>query len=62
MFNVVFEFFDGNWKKFGRLLGKIGMFVGVGFDEGKFICKVWVKFGFNNSGEGWGYGECFENF
>lgn len=59
--NVVLEFADGTEYKFDGLTGLTGTFSGVGENEGKEIVGVWVKSGSNESGDGPGYGERFDN-
>lgn len=59
--NVVLGFSDGSTQKFDGLSGTTGIFKGTGAYSGKKIVKVWVKSGCNESGEGPGYGERFED-
>jgi hypothetical protein len=59
--NVVLEFSGGNRQKFDGLSGTTGTFAGTGSNASKRINKVWVKSGTNDSGEGPGYGERFED-
>lgn len=59
--NVVLEFEDGVHQKFDGLSGYTGTFAGTGSNAGKFITNCWIKSGDNQSGEGPGYGERFEN-
>ncbi|MGQ9576095.1 MAG: VWA domain-containing protein [Thermoguttaceae bacterium] len=59
--NVVLQFSTGAKQKFEPLSGTTGTFAGTGSNAGKRIDKVWVKSGSNDSGEGPGYGERFED-
>lgn len=59
--NVVLEFSDGTRQKFDGLTGKTGVFRGTGSNANKRIDRCWVKSGCNQSGEGPGYGERFED-
>lgn len=60
--NVVLEFEGGARQKFDNLnQGPTGTFAGTGTNYGKKITKCWIKSGSNESGEGPGYGERFEN-
>ncbi|MFI4875825.1 MAG: pilus assembly protein TadG-related protein [Blastopirellula sp. JB062] len=60
--NVVLQFDNGNRYKYDNLnQGSTGTFAGRGGNSGRRITKVWVKSGCNNSGEGSGYGERFED-
>ncbi len=59
--NVVLEYSDGMHQKFDGLSGLTGTFAGTGSHEGKTIVGTWIKSGNNNSGDGPGYGEYFEN-
>lgn len=60
--NVVLEFYDGQRQKFDNLnQGQSGEFAGTGSNYGKRITKCWIKSGSNASGDGSGYGECFED-
>ncbi len=54
--NVVLGFDDGSTQKFDELSGYTGEFQGTGN-----IVKCWIKSGDNDSGEGTGYGERFED-
>jgi len=59
--NVVLQFSDGTTQKFDGLTGKTGTFKGTGGNKNKRIDRCWVKSGCNDSGEGPGYGERFED-
>lgn len=59
--NVVLQFSDGTKQKFDGLKGKTGTFKGTGGNANKRIDRCWVKSGCNQSGEGSGYGERFED-
>lgn len=59
--NVVLAFCDGIHQKFDGLSGKSGTFSGTGTNQGKPIATVWVKSGNNDSGDGPGYGQRFNN-
>lgn len=59
--NVVLQFSDGTTQKFDGLKGKTGTFKGTGSNANKRIVRCWVKSGCNDSGEGPGYGERFED-
>jgi len=59
--NVVLGFSDGTTQKFELSGGPTGTFRGTGYNYYKTITKVWVKSGSNDSGEGPGYGERFED-
>jgi len=59
--NVVLQFSDGTKQKFDGLSGKTGAFRGTGYNANKRIDRCWVKSGCNESGEGPGYGERFED-
>ncbi len=59
--NVVMQFSDGSTEKIEDLVSPTGEFRGSGDNYGKYITKVWVKSGPNDSGEGPGYGEAFED-
>ena len=59
--NVVLGFSDGTKQKFDGLSGRTGTFRGTSGNYNKQITKVWVKSGCNDSGEGPGYGERFED-
>ncbi|NMC19134.1 MAG: VWA domain-containing protein [Thermogutta sp.] len=59
--NVVLQFSDGTKQKFDGLSGQTGTFKGSGGNANKRIDRCWVKSGCNDSGEGPGYGERFED-
>ena len=59
--NVVMQFSDGSTQKIEDLSSPTGYFRGTGYNYNKRIVKVWVKSGTNESGEGPGYGEPFED-
>ncbi|MGQ9564679.1 MAG: VWA domain-containing protein [Thermogutta sp.] len=59
--NVVLRFSDGTTQRFEGLKGKTGTFKGTGANTNKQIVRCWVKSGCNDSGEGPGYGERFED-
>ena len=59
--NVVMEFSDGSRQKIEGLTSPTGYFRGTGGNYNKSITKIWVKSGTNESGEGPGYGERFED-
>jgi hypothetical protein len=59
--NVVLQFSNGWTQRFEGLSGTTGTFKGTGYYAGKRIDKVWVKSGCNDSYEGTGYGERFED-
>lgn len=59
--NVVLQFSDGTTQRFDGLKGKTGVFKGTGANANKRIDRCWVKSGCNDSGEGPGYGERFED-
>ncbi|MBN2021614.1 MAG: VWA domain-containing protein [Pirellulales bacterium] len=59
--NVVMQFTDGTTQKIEGLSGLTGTFRGTGGNYYKQIAKIWVKSGPNDSGEGPGYGERFED-
>lgn len=59
--NVVMEFSDGTTEKIEDLSSPTGAFRGTGGNYNKRIVKVWVKSGSNDSGDGPGYGERFED-
>ncbi|OHB72883.1 MAG: hypothetical protein A2V70_03240 [Planctomycetes bacterium RBG_13_63_9] len=59
--NVVLGFSDGTTQKFEGLSGTTGTFRGTGGNYNKRIDRLWVKSGSNDSGEGPGYGERFED-
>jgi hypothetical protein len=59
--NVVMEFSDGTREKIEDLSSPTGTFRGTGYNYYKTITKIWVKSGTNDSGEGPGYGERFED-
>lgn len=59
--NVVLQFSDGTTQKFDGLSGTTGTFRGTGGNSNKRIDRLWVKSGCNESGEGPGYGERFED-
>ena len=59
--NVVMEFSDGTRQKIEDLSSPSGAFCGTGYNYNKRITKVWVKSGDNESGDGPGYGEKFED-
>jgi len=59
--NVVMAFSDGTTEKIEDLSSPTGTFRGTGDNYNKYITKIWVKSGENESGEGPGYGERFED-
>ncbi|MBN1910193.1 MAG: VWA domain-containing protein [Pirellulales bacterium] len=59
--NVVLGFSDGTTQKIEPLSSPTGTFRGTGYNYYKTITKIWVKSGSNDSGEGPGYGERFED-
>lgn len=59
--NVVLQFSDGRTERFEGLKGRTGVFKGTGSNANKLIVRCWVKSGCNQSGEGPGYGERFED-
>ncbi|MEA1950507.1 MAG: vWA domain-containing protein, partial [Planctomycetota bacterium] len=59
--NVVMEFSDGTREKIEDLTSPTGAFRGTGGNYSKRITKIWVKSGTNDSGDGPGYGEKFED-
>lgn len=61
--NIVLEFSDGTQQRFEDMSDgtTTGTFRGSGANYNKRINKVWVKSGINDSGEGPGYGERFED-
>lgn len=59
--NVVLGFSDGTTQKIEGLSSRTGTFRGTGYNYNKTITKIWVKSGPNESGEGPGYGERFED-
>lgn len=59
--NVVLQFSDGTTQRFEGLSGTTGTFRGTGGYYNKRIDRLWVKSGCNESGEGFGYGERFED-
>ncbi|PQO40144.1 pilus assembly protein TadG-related protein [Blastopirellula marina] len=60
--NVVVQFDNGSQYKFDNLnQGRTGTFAGTGYYSGRVITKCWIKSGCNDSGDGPGYGERFED-
>jgi len=59
--NVVMQFSDGSYEKIELESGTTGAFRGTGYNYYKRIVRVWVKSGINESGDGSGYGEKFED-
>lgn len=59
--NVVLQFSDGSTQKFDELSGKTGTFKGTGINANKLIIRCWIKSGSNDTYEGPGYGERFED-
>ncbi len=59
--NIVMQFADGTTEKIEDLTSPTGAFHGTCGNDGKYITKVWVKSGINDSGDGPGYGEAFED-
>lgn len=59
--NVVLQFSDWSTQKFEGLSSTTGTFRGTGYNYNKIITRLWVKSGPNDSGEGPGYGERFED-
>ena len=59
--NIVMEFSDGTRQKIEGLTSPTGTFRGTGWNYNKTITKIWVKSGSNDSGDGPGYGELFED-
>jgi Mg-chelatase subunit ChlD len=59
--NVVMEFEGGTTERIEDLSSPTGAFRGTGDNYNKRIVKVWVKSGSNDSGDGPGYGERFED-
>lgn len=59
--NVVMEFTDGSRQKIEGISGLTGTFAGTGWNANKKIRRCWIKSGQNDSGEGPGYGERFED-
>ncbi|MEQ8785823.1 MAG: pilus assembly protein TadG-related protein [Pirellulaceae bacterium] len=59
--NVVLRYTNGSTQKFDGLSGTSGTFAGTGYYSGKTISRCWVKSGSNESGDGPGYGERFDD-
>lgn len=59
--NVVLQYSNNATQKFEPLTGLTGTFKGTGSNNGRRIVKAWIKSGTNDSGEGPGYGERFED-
>jgi Flp pilus assembly protein TadG len=59
--NVVLGFDDDTTQQFEDISGYTGTFEGTGDYADKTIVKCWVKSGSNDSGEGPGYGERFDD-
>ena len=60
--NVVLEFTDGTTQKHDELEGsQSGTFAGTGEHAGKTVAQCWIKSGSNESGDGPGYGEFFND-
>ena len=57
--NIVMQFADGTTEKIEDLELPSSAFRGTGDNADKYITKVWVKSGTNDSGDGPGYGEPF---
>jgi len=59
--NVVLAFTDGTTQKHDELSGLTGTFAGTGEHAGKTVAHCWIKSGSNESGDGPGYGEYFND-
>ena len=59
--NVVLAFTDGATQKFEGISGLTGTFEGTGGNAGKTVAHCWIKSGSNESGDGPGYGEYFND-
>jgi Flp pilus assembly protein TadG len=59
--NVVLQFTNGYTQRFEDISGLTGTFAGTDWYAGMSISHCWIKSGSNDSGDGPGYGELFDD-